>query len=387
MRIVVISDWFAEKMGYAENLLPEALARQGAEVHVVTSDLQPDFPNYRETYEPFLGPRKQAVGRKELNGFVLHRLPHGSELQGISLRGLGKVLREIRPDIVQTFVIPSFSTYQAVFWKPTLGYRLFLEEHMHRSVFRPGLKGRMFFSIFRWTAGKIIGAASEQCFPIAPDVAEIATHVYGYPAGKITLCPLGVDTDLFHPVGTETDRSSRAAARQRLGFLDDDIVCVYSGRFHPDKDPRCLSVAVEMLHRKDKRFKSLIIGSGTQAEVEEIGGREGCVVHPFVPARQLPDLYRACEIGVWPRQESTSQLDAAACGLPIIISDNVQASERIDGNGLTYREGDANSLADRIASLADAAIRRRMGEAGARRMRDLFSWDAIAKQRLNEYQR
>ena len=63
MKIVFISDWFVEKMGYADNCLPKALAKFGDEVHLVSSDLHPDFPNYKETYEAFIGPRQQACTR------------------------------------------------------------------------------------------------------------------------------------------------------------------------------------------------------------------------------------------------------------------------------------------------------------------------------------
>jgi len=58
MRIVVVADWFSEKMGYSENCLPKALASLGHEVHLVTTEAQVYYnqPTYRATYEPFIGP-------------------------------------------------------------------------------------------------------------------------------------------------------------------------------------------------------------------------------------------------------------------------------------------------------------------------------------------
>src|SRR5690349_9894513 len=106
MKVVIISDWFAEKMGYAENLLPKAMAKDtSVEVHVVTSDLQPAFSNYAEVYEPFIGPRQQSPGTKKIHNYTLHRLPHGVEVKGrgIQLKGLYKLLKKINPDIVQCF--------------------------------------------------------------------------------------------------------------------------------------------------------------------------------------------------------------------------------------------------------------------------------------------
>lgn len=387
MRIVVLTDWFAEKMGYSENVLPKALAKLGAEVHVVTSDLQPWFPNYEVAYEPFIGPRIQPTGIKHINGFTLHRLPHGSQKRGIYLKGFHETLQRIRPDIVQCFVIHSFCTYQAVLSRLLLGYKLFLEEHTHWSVFHPprGKKAQAYYAVLR-VLGRVISGASERCYPIAPDVARIAVDYFGYSQSKIQICSLGVDTDIFAPLANETQMQRRRALRAELGFGDDDIVCLYSGRFHPGKNPLCLAQAIQMLHTEDQRFKALFIGSGTPNEVEAIRQRAGCIVHPFVEYVRLADLYRAADIGVWPKQESTSQLDAAACGLPLILSNRVEVRERIIGNGLTYEEDNPDDLARQIRILSDPEIRQGMAQLGATRMREHFSWDRIAKQRMQDYE-
>jgi len=78
-------------------------------------------------------------------------------------------------------------------------------------------------------------------------------------------------------------------------------------------------------------------------------------------------------------------LDAAACALPIIVNDTLLATERIDGNGITYRLNDWRDLAEKIRSLTDPERRRQLGSVGARRMAELFSWESIARQRLADY--
>jgi glycosyltransferase involved in cell wall biosynthesis len=109
-------------------------------------------------------------------------------------------------------------------------------------------------------------------------------------------------------------------------------------------------------------------------------------VLPFRPHRELPPYYRAADIGVWPTQESMSMLDAAACGLPIIVNDTLLAKERIEGNGITYRLNDAGDLAEKIRWLSDPGRRRELGDTGARRMIELFSWGALARHRLADYE-
>jgi glycosyltransferase involved in cell wall biosynthesis len=88
---------------------------------------------------------------------------------------------------------------------------------------------------------------------------------------------------------------------------------------------------------------------------------------------------------VWPRQESTSQLDAAAAGLPIILSDRVTVLDRVTGNGLTYLEGDPVDLGERIKSLGQESIRRQLGTAGSLKMKAQFSWLQIAEKRAADY--
>ena len=101
--------------------------------------------------------------------------------------------------------------------------------------------------------------------------------------------------------------------------------------------------------------------------------------------RQLGGLYRACEIGVWPTQESMSMLDASACGLPLIANDTMHAPERLKDSGMPYRLGDVDSLVRTLRALSVPGIRHELGAAGARRMREEFSWAAIAARRIQDY--
>lgn len=388
MRVAVLSDHFAERMGYSENLLPKYLARLGADVHVISSDYQPPFPDYDRIYRGFLGPRRRPVGRTSMDGFTLHRLPHGIMRHGMHLRGLHRLLARLRPDIVQCFNLPTLSTYQAALSGLVLGYRLFLEEHVHLSAFPiPRTWARRFaYSIYSRFVGPALGRWSERCYPIAPDAAEIAVRFFGYPAEKIRVCSLGVDTEHFTPADTDALREERKAVRAALGFRDPEIVCVYSGRLHPEKDPLTLARAIGLLQRRDPRYRALFVGWGTPDYLASLRAEPGCVIHPFVDWKRLPVLYRAGDIGVWPKQESTSQLDAAACGLPLILSNRVQVRERHEGNGLVFEEGNAEDLARKIESLANPELRRRLGETGTKKMREKYSWEKIARDRMADYQ-
>lgn len=390
MRIAIVSDWFAEKMGYAENYLPKALARLGHEVHLVASNAQPyfNYSIYSTSYEPFIGPGIVPCEVKELDGYTLHRLPLHMWNGQLRIRGLLTTLVALDPQLVQTFAIPSLSTYEAAFGKALLHYKLFLESHIHASVFPFAgrkLKAKDSLRLMpEMILGRLVSLQSEKCYPISIDAAEVAIRYYGIEPHKISVCPLGVDTELFRPPSDKPSQNERARLRERLGFGPSDVVCIYTGRFSREKNPLLLAQAIAIVRKDNKSFHGLFVGDGPQAEA--IRASKGCVVHPFVAAAELPSFYWAADIGIWPRQESTSQLDAAACGLPIIISNRVRASERVEGNGLTYQEDNQQDLARQLDALFDSSTRAKLGKTGAKKMRENYSWFHIAENRVRDYE-
>ena len=388
MRIVLISEIFARGMGYLENMLPKYLARLGAEVDVVASSLPPNYRQDPETYRGFA--QGAAAGSVEsMDGFRLHVLAHAKLLGHVRLQGLAQKLQELRPDIVQTMTPIGWIALESACSRFRLGYRLFSGCHYHASVFPLAQAmttrfhpSRMKCYLERGLHGRMASWATEKYYAISPDCAEVAERFFGVPKNKLEVCPLGVDTEIFHPVSGPEESGERTTLRQRLGFRGGEIVCVYSGRFSADKNPLLLARAIARLAAGEP-YRGLFIGNGPQAEA--IAQCPGCITHPFVPMRELGGFYRAAEIGVWPAQESMSMLDALACGIPLVANDTMNAPERLQGCGLQYRLDDLDDLAGKLRLLGDAALRERLGLEGARRMRQEFSWEAIAARRLDDY--
>ncbi len=395
MRIVVVNETFNKKMGYAENNLPKALARLGQEVHVVSSNVQAYFndPDYVQTYEPFNGPAVQPCGVESLDGYTLHRLRYGNPLRHVRIKGLSSKLRSLHPDIVQTFLAASWVQLEMALAQPFLGYKLFTGAHEHASIFSTKVKNgsrwcaaRLKSDIRRAVPGRLVSTFSEKCYATTIDCAEIAGKFYGVPEKKIDICPLGVDTDLFGPIKDESGERKRLSFRAELGFEPNEIVCIYTGRFSHAKNPLCLAEAIARLQAQGEPFRGLFVGDGPQSNA--IQASQGCVVHPFVLSQELPGFYQAADIGVWPTQESTSMLDAAACGLPLplVVSDRLKALERIEGNGVSYEESEPRDMMRSLLGLKDVTFRRKLGDSGAAKIAREYSWLAIAARRLRDYE-
>lgn len=390
MRVAMINETYSKKMGYSENCLSKALAKLGVDVHLIVLPLPPYYymEDFQQTYGSFNTMDAPEVDVEEVDGYTVHYLKPEWLMGRVRMKGLGRKLKEISPDIVQTFSVNSWIPIEAATHKVTRGYKLFTATSYQASVFplaqRTGVplwdRERLHALFLRTVPGRVISLLSEACYGATVDCSDVAVRFFGVQKSKMRTDPFGVDTDVFYPVN---DQQERARTRADLGFGPDDIVCVYSGRFAPDKNPLALAQAVAKLRAEGLPYRSLFIGNGKQ-EIE-IAACDGAVLHSFVEYRQLGRFFRAADIGVWPAQESVSMLDAAACGLPLVVNDTMVASERINGNGLTFELGNVTALADTLRDLSSANRRAEMGRIGAERIQTLFSWSRIARQRLADY--
>lgn len=393
MKIVIVSGFYSVGMGYSENSLPKSLALLGHDVHIITSNLNvySNMSDYGKTYEPFLGIADQGTGQFTIDGYTVHRLSSNLVAGYVYIKGLYKKLKELRPDIVQSTEVASLNTFKIVLLKPLLKFKLFTETHQHLSIIKTYLKNkrisnlhkRLIYRLTRTLPSYLASLSIEKCYAITPDCAKVATQYYGVSQDKIKIQPLGTDTVLFHPVETNDEAVNAQQKRRKLGFDDDSIICIYTGRFSKDKNPLLLAQALAEPVLTKEKYVGLFIGEGIQKN--DISKHNNVIVLPFMKHVDLAEYYQIADIAVWPLQESMSMLDAAASGLPLIVSDKIGEYERINGNGKTYSENDHNSLAKAIASLSDDKLRSEMGRKGRNKMIENYSWKRIAEELEKDY--
>jgi glycosyltransferase involved in cell wall biosynthesis len=388
LKIALINETYSKKMGYAENCLSKAFAKLGMDVHLIVLPVPPYYymTDFKKTYGDFNALTPETP-EECVDGYTVHYLKPAWRLGRIRMRGLGAKLGEIAPHIVQTFSVNSWIPLEAALSTRRVGYKFFTGTSYQASVFplanRPSRfwePERLHAFLLREVPGRYISSISELCYGATNDCSEVAVRFFGVSKSKIRTDPLGVDTEVFFP---SDDPAERARTRAEFGFADAEIVCIYTGRFAVDKNPLLLAKAVEKLRREGEPYRALFFGSGTQQAAIE--ACDGAIVHPFVDYTQLGKYYRASDIGVWPTQESTSMLDAAACGLPLVVNDTLTAKERIDGNGLAYRLNDLDDLARALRALRAPETRRAMGRNGAEKIAGNYSWESIARGRLKDY--
>ena len=392
LTIVLINEWYSENMGYIENCLPKALAKSDNEIHVIASTAQVYYNEsiYDSVYKNYHNEKIVESSSRLIDGYTLHRLPFKQLLGKTYLLKLKQKLKQINPDIIHYLDSPTVITAQLCVLKLKFNFKLFLAVDKVYSIY-PYLQNNIFsykkflFLLMRYPYGYITSLFVNAVYPYTIDAKEISIKYMGIPSKKIKMLYLGVDTDFFCPQINEESKKFRVAKRKELGISDEEILCIYTGRFTEGKNPLCLAKAIETLVNKGEPYKALFMGNGPQ--LEEIAKMKGCIVHKFEPYHTLPKYYGIADIGVWPKQESTSMIDAAACGLPIVISNKVLATERVEGNGLTYIENDSEDLANKLLELKDAALRKQLGEFGVEKIQKKYSWDKIAKEIVMDYKK
>jgi len=208
----------------------------------------------------------------------------------------------------------------------------------------------------------------------------------------ITVVPPGVDPDRFHPL----DDAQRAAARARFGLPLECELIVSISRLVPRKGFDTAIRAAGQLHASRPEVVLAISGSGrderrlrrlaeqVQAPVRFLGR----VANDDLPALYgCADVYAMLCRNRWAGLEQEGFgivfLEAAACAVPQVAGDSGGAEDAVvdDVTGIMVRDPDDVGEAVRAFGrlLDDAALRRKMGEAGRMRAVDEFSYDGLAQ--------
>jgi glycosyltransferase involved in cell wall biosynthesis len=191
----------------------------------------------------------------------------------------------------------------------------------------------------------------------------------------------GVDTEAFQP------RARDAGLRAGYGAGADDCLLVSVGRLVGWKG---LGVIVEALAGLPDRVRYLIVGSGPEEAslrlvVRNLGLEKRVRFAGRIAHAELPQLLSQCDVYVQPSvgEEAfgISVVEAMACGLPVLASDNGGLPEIVlpDATGRLLKPAEVAVWSKAIGDAArDPARLKTWGEAGRRRARDQFTWAANA---------
>jgi glycosyltransferase involved in cell wall biosynthesis len=318
---------------------------------------------------PVCGPDSPIHERLVAGGFEPLVANLWGKVHPLQARRLGAAIRDRRVDIVHCdWSRDLFTVVPALGGAPWVPLVL----HKHVGVIRPK---RLPVHVWLYRRVDHVIAISEvirhnfvAMHPIAPEKVSVLHH--------------GVDLARFR-----RDPSWRERVRAELGAAADMLLVGIVGRVTPAKGHLEFLEMARRLAAEDPRVRFVIAGEATRGEeaegrailerIEACGLRDRVIVTGF--RDDVPELLNALDLFVFPSRAEAFGLalvEAMAVGLPTVstdcdgVVDIVVAGE----TGLMVPPRDPERLAAAVRSLlADPGRRRRMGEAGADRVRHRFS--------------
>jgi len=205
------------------------------------------------------------------------------------------------------------------------------------------------------------------------------------------ILPIGLDWEPFETL------PPRGALRARWGLGDDPVV-LFLGRLHVKKGIELLIAAFEAVRRREPTAQLVIAGPENDdygKKMRDMTAECGLtsVIHFVGPLYDADVVQAYVDADVFALPSYTENfgvtvVEAMACALPVVISDQVNIHAEISGAGAgLVTRCDVDEIADAMLTLLrDADRRRAMGSAGRGLVQDRYTWPAIVDALTKEYE-
>lgn len=228
-------------------------------------------------------------------------------------------------------------------------------------------------------------------FVAVTERAKEALILEGVPEEKISVIPMGIDTDRFRP-----DEESVPGSRRVLGIGKREKVILFTGRLVWEKGIYDLLYAARLVsldsRLRNENIRFIVIGKGPESEGVRNRVRELGVAHLFTfiesyPYHKMHEMFNMADIFVlpsistrsWKEQFGMVLIEAMACGLPVISTHSGSIPEVVGDAGILVQSNDPGALSGAIVKLLqDDILRRELSIKGRERAINEFDSQKIA---------
>ncbi|HLX71753.1 MAG TPA: glycosyltransferase family 1 protein [Verrucomicrobiae bacterium] len=233
----------------------------------------------------------------------------------------------------------------------------------------------------------------DEIIAISHNTARDIARFFGVDRARISVIYNGLEHNRFFP-GSREQAQAEIAQRYKLQapfFL-------YVSRLeHPAKNHIRLISAFNHFKSKTQSDWMLVLGGSDwhgadviRAAVRQSPFERDVRLLGFVADADLPNLYRAAEVFVYPSLYEgfgMPPVEAMACGCPVICSNRGSLGEVVDDAAVILNPENVDSMADQLLLLANNAdVREQLRAAGLKRARR-FDWNRTAIDTLSVYSR
>ncbi len=285
--------------------------------------------------------------------------------------GIVGALSEARPQVVVVSGWSTFAAQAALAWCEVkdVPYVLVVESHDEgpRPGWRRAVKGTVVPPVVQRAAGILVTGTLARDSMLARGAAPERVHLFANT----------VDVEDF-AMRAEWLQGRREALRRELGAHESDVAVLCVARLGPEKR---LDVLVRAVAAADEPNLVLVLaGDGPERQdLVQLAGELGVRLALLgdVDWGRIVELYVAADVFALLSERETWAVvvnEAAACGLPLVLSDRVGAAHDLlrDGeNGTLVPAGDVDTAAGALRELArDPELRRAQGARSRELARD-----------------
>ncbi len=229
--------------------------------------------------------------------------------------------------------------------------------------------------------------AADAVIAVSEHTKGDAVRTYGMDEAKIAVIYEGV-SERFHRRAPD----AIAAVRQKYSLPDRFILSV--GTIEPRKNLTSLLEAYHALRNEESEYRLVLVGkkgwlyTGFFRRIHELGLEDEIVFPGFVPDEDLPAIYSAADLFVFPSLYEgfgLPVLEALACGTPVIASNASSVPEVAGDSALLVDPSSVEALVhDMRAVLNNTELRQDLQARGPKQAAK-FSWQRAARETLDVY--
>ncbi|AVX30862.1 Glycosyltransferase involved in cell wall bisynthesis [Carboxydocella thermautotrophica] len=254
----------------------------------------------------------------------------------------------------------------------------------------PETVGKGYLKVFLQEMPGIVARAAH-IITVSECSKQDLVRILKVPAEKITVT-YEAPEPIYRPV---SQKKARAFVGEHYGIQDQYIL--YIGGFSPRKNVKGLINAFKEI-RKDVGYPIKLVLVGKQVReygdlvvlIEALGLEEDVIWTGFAPVEDLPYLYAAANLFVYPsfyEGFGLPPLEAMACGTPTIAANTSSIPEVVGEGAWLFNPFDSMELAEKMYKLlTDADLRQELGRKGLMRAGE-FSWNKTALETMEVYRR
>lgn len=227
---------------------------------------------------------------------------------------------------------------------------------------------------------------------LSSDIENFLIKGLGFRSVRVRKILAGIDTNYFHPPSLGEKQQSR----QKLGFIEQDLVCTLVGRLNWNKGHDVLIDAVRRTKKilPELSLRCLFVGSGNQEkEIKEYAFRSDEDANCFVFlgfAEDLREVYWATDIFVLPSRVEGFGLtvaEAMSCATAPIRTPSGGATDQIkEGEtGYIVPFDDPAQLSDLIQKLIEPNLRFQIAQKASAYALSVFDQQVMVSKTIDVY--